>query len=190
MRNKSQDVLETALRLFEQEGFQAVGIDRIIAESGVAKMTMYKYFESKDELIAEALREHDRRVMRSLVAFVERRRTFRSRIKAVFQWHDDWFRSQDFSGSLFLNAASEFHNRDTQVRRIVRDHLRATESYVESLFADPDLGREMAPQLMLLLLGATSSAYAGDRKDASNAAWKIADAMLAGQAAQAEQEDA
>jgi len=47
MSDKRQLVLETALTLFRAHGYHAVGIDRVLAESGVAKMTMYKYFPSK-----------------------------------------------------------------------------------------------------------------------------------------------
>ncbi|MCG1039814.1 transcriptional regulator, TetR family [Burkholderia sp. b14] len=47
MREKRQILLDTAARLFAQYGFHAVGIDRIIAESGIPKMTMYQHFASK-----------------------------------------------------------------------------------------------------------------------------------------------
>ena len=51
-----QRILETAERLFYANGVRSVGIDRIIAESDVAKMTLYNHFASKDELILEVLR--------------------------------------------------------------------------------------------------------------------------------------
>src|SRR5262245_66155474 len=52
-------LLQTAGELFYEHGFQAVGIDRILAESGVAKMTLYRHFASKDELIAAYLEKAD-----------------------------------------------------------------------------------------------------------------------------------
>ncbi|MBI0421788.1 helix-turn-helix transcriptional regulator [Acinetobacter sp. ACIN00229] len=52
---KEQAIRSTAIRLFNQESFTAVGMDRIIAESGVSKMTVYKYFSSKENLIVECL---------------------------------------------------------------------------------------------------------------------------------------
>ena len=48
-------ILETATRLFFQHGIQAVGVDRIVAEARIAKMTLYNYFASKDDLIIEYL---------------------------------------------------------------------------------------------------------------------------------------
>ncbi len=44
-------ILETAGRLFYREGYRGVGVDRVIAEAGVAKATFYKHFPSKDDLI-------------------------------------------------------------------------------------------------------------------------------------------
>ncbi len=52
-------ILATATDLFYKEGVQNVGIDRIIAESGVAKMSLYNNFKSKDELIAAYLQQQD-----------------------------------------------------------------------------------------------------------------------------------
>ena len=49
-------ILQTALKLFYENGIRATGIDRIIAESGVAKMSFYRYFPSKTDLVAEYLR--------------------------------------------------------------------------------------------------------------------------------------
>ncbi len=53
--SKKEDIINTALNLFNQIGYNATGVDRIIAESNVAKMTFYKYFPSKENLIMECL---------------------------------------------------------------------------------------------------------------------------------------
>ena len=53
---KRDRLIDTALELFNRDGYRATGIDKILAESGVAKMTLYNHFGSKDELILAALR--------------------------------------------------------------------------------------------------------------------------------------
>ena len=58
---KRDQLIEAALELFQREGFHATGVDRILAEAGVAKMTLYHHFRSKDELILAALRLRDER---------------------------------------------------------------------------------------------------------------------------------
>jgi AcrR family transcriptional regulator len=58
-----QCILETADRLFYQDGLHAVGIDRIIAEAEVAKMSLYKHFPSKDDLILAVLKHREEGVL-------------------------------------------------------------------------------------------------------------------------------
>lgn len=53
--SKKEDIIITALNLFNRYNYSSVGVDRIISESGVAKMTFYKYFPSKEKLIEECL---------------------------------------------------------------------------------------------------------------------------------------
>ncbi|WP_335962253.1 TetR/AcrR family transcriptional regulator, partial [Acinetobacter haemolyticus] len=53
--SKKEDIIATALYLFNRHNYSSVGVDRIISESGVAKMTFYKYFPSKENLIEECL---------------------------------------------------------------------------------------------------------------------------------------
>lgn len=50
-----EKLLVTASKLFFEQGFHAVGVDKIVAESGITKMTMYKHFPSKDHLIVAIL---------------------------------------------------------------------------------------------------------------------------------------
>ena len=55
--NMNEKILATATMLFESRGIQASGIDTIIAEAGIAKATLYKYFPSKNLLITAYLRD-------------------------------------------------------------------------------------------------------------------------------------
>jgi len=63
--NKRDQLLSTAEDLFYRDGYHATGIDRILAESGVAKMTLYKHFKSKDELIVAVLDARHERCSRA-----------------------------------------------------------------------------------------------------------------------------
>ena len=70
---KRDHLIDTALGLFSRYGYHAMGIDRILAESGVAKMTLYNHFKSKDELILAVLRRRDERFRNWFMRTVERR---------------------------------------------------------------------------------------------------------------------
>ena len=80
---KREQLLSTAVDLFYREGYHATGIDRILAESGVAKMTLYKHFRSKDELIMAALEVRRQRTAERMLE-AEARLQPRAVILAVF----------------------------------------------------------------------------------------------------------
>lgn len=119
--SKRELLLSTAQDLFYREGYHATGIDRILAESGVAKMTLYKHFKSKDELIMAALEErHARMVERVEVA--ERVLAPREAILAIFDGLQDVLNSPDFCGCAFIHAAGEFHDRDHPIHQQAAEH--------------------------------------------------------------------
>ncbi|MDC5130794.1 TetR/AcrR family transcriptional regulator, partial [Acinetobacter baumannii] len=64
--SKKEDIINTALELFNQIGYNATGVDKIIAESNVAKMTFYKYFPSKESLIMECLNHRNINIQNSI----------------------------------------------------------------------------------------------------------------------------
>ena len=86
-------ILETAYELFSKHGTRAVGVDRIIAEAGAAKMTLYRNFASKDALIVAFLAAREERWTRGwLQAEVERRaECARGRLLAIFDVFGEWF---------------------------------------------------------------------------------------------------
>ena len=93
MASGRERVLATAYELFSKHGTRAVGVDRIIAESGVAKMTLYRNFASKDELILAFLERREELWTRAwLQADVERRAaTPGARLLAIFDTFGEWF---------------------------------------------------------------------------------------------------
>lgn len=116
-------ILETALRLFYAHGTRAVGIDRIIAESGVAKMSFYNHFPSKADLIAVFLEERHVRWMAWFRAGIEERRPKRSgNLAAVAGVLREWFETRDFHGCAFINILAETDRTSARERDIARRH--------------------------------------------------------------------
>ncbi|KVN28018.1 TetR/AcrR family transcriptional regulator [Burkholderia stagnalis] len=181
MSTKRQDVVDTATRLFAQFGYHAVGIDRIIAESGVAKMTMYKYFPSKNDLIVEVLAQREARVAESLIAFVNSKSDPIARVKAVYEWHDRWIKASGFAGCMFINAATEHSSRDAKVLQASSDQKRRFISFFEQLLT-PIVGAKQAPsdagKLMILLDGAIVAAQVYGNDDAAMEAWDVAQHII------------
>ena len=93
-------ILSTADRLFNGEGIRAVGVDKIAAEIGISKRTLYNYFPSKDELIVAYLSRHFIQVKASDRPLFEQ-------ILRYFDWLERWFASDTFRGCPFVNAIAE-----------------------------------------------------------------------------------
>ena len=168
-----QRIVDAAYELFSRNGLRAVGVDTIIAESGVAKMTLYRNFASKDELILEFLRVREERWTRDwLQAEAERRApTPEGRLLAIFDVFDEWFQLDDFEGCSFVNVLLEVTDVESPVRRATVDHLATIRTFVSGLaveagVADPD---GFSRQWHILMKGSIVSAGEGDRQAARRA---------------------
>ncbi|MEO6919883.1 MAG: TetR/AcrR family transcriptional regulator [Collimonas sp.] len=181
MKEKRQILIDTATRLFSQDGYHAVGIDRILAEAGVAKMTLYKYFPSKKELVVEVLEERMAMCASSLSLFLEKFDTPMEKLHGVFMWHDKWFREVNFTGCMFTAAAAEFHGSDNAILRTAASQKKGLTDLVKSVL-EPLVGKtiatKLARQVVMLLDGATLAAHVSGRKNAANDAWSVAQEMV------------
>lgn len=177
MSKKRQALLDTAARLFAQHGFHAMGIDRIIAESGVAKMTMYKHFASKSQLVLDVLRTHAAQQAESVAALVDKQREPLDQLRAVFVWHDRWLKSEQFTGCLFVNAAAEFYHEDSDVMQVVGQQRQQLTDFIARVLAQQTNKRNatrMARHCVLLLDGAIVATQTSGRTGAAMEAWDIA----------------
>jgi len=186
MASRRRDhLVDTALDLFCRDGFNATGIDRILAESGVAKMTLYKHFRSKDELILAALRLRDERFRNWFVRAVESRaRDPRQRLLAIFDALEEWLGGEGFTGCAFINVAAEFTRRDGPVRAIAAEHKRLVFAYIRGLAEDAGVGdagdaESLAWDLTLLAEGAIVMAHVGGRNVAAARARAAAEKLIA-----------
>ncbi|MDA2806516.1 TetR/AcrR family transcriptional regulator [Nocardiopsis suaedae] len=179
----AQRVLDTASVLFYEHGIGATGVDTVIARSGVAKMTLYKHYGSKDELVAAYLRGRDRRWRERLVAAVAARTGPEARIAAVLDTLDAWLEGEveEFRGCAFVNAAAELPDPGHPGRRVVADHKRWMRSYLGELSADLGVrdAEALAEQLFTVFEGATVAAVVDGRARAMGAARGAAEALIA-----------
>src|SRR5712691_3829398 len=102
-------ILEAAYELFSQHGIRGVGIDSIIERSGVARMTLYRHFHSKDALVLAFLQRREQRWTYEWLAADATRRgsTPQEQLLAIFDVFDEWFRRDDFEGCSFINILLE-----------------------------------------------------------------------------------
>ena len=106
-RSARDRLLDTANRLFYSEGVHVVGIDRILAESGVAKRSLYTTFGSKDALVEAYLQHRHDGTTARLTEAIARVDDPREKILAVFDVQARTFAEPGFHGCAFMNAESE-----------------------------------------------------------------------------------
>jgi AcrR family transcriptional regulator len=171
-RGARERILDVAYDLFSHEGVRAVGVDRIIAESGVAKMSFYRHFPSKDALVIEFLHLREQRWTNEwLVAEVRRRASLPSeRLLAVFDVFDEWFRSDDFEGCAFISILLEI-NEKNDVRHTSVVGLQHIRDFIGGLAAEAGAAdpERLARQWHMLMKGSIVAAQEGDRDAAVNA---------------------
>src|SRR5436190_8876701 len=94
-------ILDACYELFSHRGIRGVGVDEVIARSGVAKATLYRHFPSKDDLVLAFLQRREQRWTLDVVERESHQRgdTPEQRLLAIFDLFDEWFaHSDDFDG--------------------------------------------------------------------------------------------
>src|SRR5438876_7849883 len=171
----------TAYELFSRHGIRAVGVDTISARSGVAKMTLYRHYPSKNDLALAFLRRREELWTRSwLQQEVERRaRKPAERLLVVFDVFEKWFQRRDFEGCSFIKVLLE-HDREHPARKATEVHIETIRAFLRRLAADAGVSDAdaFARQWQMVMMGSIVAAYAGDR-DAARRAKEIGLLLLA-----------
>lgn len=157
-----QRIVETAERLFYAEGIRSVGIDRIIAEAEVAKMSLYNHFASKDDLILAVLEYREEKFDGLFEKWMAKHaKTGLNPLEAFFAALKTWFRSSGFRGCMFINACAELADADHagaqfSARHKERFHEMLKQTIVET--AGDKTAEAVSPAIALLVEGAIVSA--------------------------------
>jgi AcrR family transcriptional regulator len=174
-------IVEAAAELFYAHGLRAVSAEKIIAQVGITKVTFYRHFPTKDDLI---------------VAYLERRAHWeRDAIAQARQAADDVpgaFRiiaeaigaescSPGFRGCPFINAAAEYADPDHPARRVVDAHRRWFRQTIADLLSEINVSdpAEVADQLVMLRDGAMVSGYLSDPSTVTDALYRAGRAIIA-----------
>jgi len=150
---KRDHLLAVAQRMFGEKGFHAVSVDDILEEAGVARMTLYKNFGSKEQLIVAALRREDRIFRQWLVSSVEgRARRPEERILALFDALRERFAAEGYYGCAFIRASIEFPDPAHPVHLAARGHKEMVRSYLRGLVSEVSPGDTLNLSEILYLL--------------------------------------
>ncbi|MBD3886877.1 TetR/AcrR family transcriptional regulator [Phormidium tenue FACHB-886] len=153
-----QQILETASELFYQKGIQHVGINEVIAASGVAKRTLYRWFPSKDLLIEAVMNYRAAQWIHWFeTAVCERGNTPKERLLSTFDVLRDWYASPNFRGCPFINAVLEIADASHKAHQVSIDLREAIRQIVMQLAAEAGVKNpDFFSRQYLLLIGGAS----------------------------------
>jgi AcrR family transcriptional regulator len=178
--SKRDQLLETAWQLFYRNGYHATGIDRILAEAGVAKMTLYKHFRSKEELILAVLEKRSDQFHESFSRFIHaKKRAPERQLLAVFDWLITWVSSKEFRGCFLQKAMAEYQDLHDPIHQAALAHKTAFHMEIHQLVVEAGVAnpKALAHQLALLVEGAIVSSHASGSAmpavQAREAAWSL-----------------
>lgn len=161
MENKPRDrILQAASELFYSQGIKATGVDAIAKLADSNKMTLYKHFPSKDDLVIAFLRKRDQDFTNWFVAQVDSKGdTPKDKLLAVFEVIGEWLEIPEFRGCAFINAAAEFPIEGNPVHQVSADFYDSFRSYLSDLAKQcgAKSPESLALQLSLLIEGAIVS---------------------------------
>lgn len=170
-------LLDTAEALFYAEGIRAIGLERILAESGAGRASFYRHFASKDDLVAAVLRRRDE-AWRAW--FHERVTALGGGPLTVFDALAERFTRADFRGCAFINTMVETADPGSAAHHIADEHKKRVTDYIANLLrehgtADPE---GTAARFMLLMDGAIVTALREGSVEPAARAKDLASALV------------
>ncbi len=156
-------ILETASRLFYAKSVRAVGVDLIAEEAQVAKTSLYRYFPTKDDLVAAFLDLEDKDFWGHWDQVAQRHfKSPQAELDAHLAWIGERVARANYRGCPQINVAAEFPELDHPARRVATAHKRELRQRLRGIAERLKVRRvdELAGQLTLLVNGAFVSSQA------------------------------
>ncbi len=151
-------IIQIAHDMFYRMGFHAVGLDGILAEVGVTKTTFYNHFQSKEDLIADVLRWHDRWWRDTFRDRLRQRGgdSARGQLVAIFDVIEELVGCAEYNGCFFVNVAVQFPLPHDPAHQAAADHKRSMREIVRELaaYAGAADADALACEISLLMEGA------------------------------------
>jgi AcrR family transcriptional regulator len=157
-------ILDAALEQYYAQGIRAVSADKLIAAAHVSKVTFYRHFPTKDDLVAAYLRVRSDEERATVEAV---RADLAGDPAGVLRWYAEVIGqiacASGFRGCPFINAAAELPDGDHPGRRVIDEHREWLTAQIAELLVELDVddAKTKAGQLMMLRDGAMVSGYLG-----------------------------
>lgn len=153
---KREEIVARAYAVFYRHGLHSTGVDTVLADSGISKRTLYKYFRTKEELIEAVVNYYQQQVFEKIPPEVAARSSDpKQQILSLFDLKTEAFEMSDFGGCFVVNAKLEFKGKEAPIEAACGKFYELFEGYVESLCraAQCANAEKTAHQLMILFVG-------------------------------------
>ena len=157
LKNK---ILVVANDLFQTRGINSTGVDTIVAVAGTTKMTLYKYFNSKEALILAVLTQGHLDFQNWLSDKMNAgAKKPTEKLQKLFDFIEEWVTSPDFRGMGFIKASAEFPNEENPVHQLSSEQSKQFRQYIATLAMDAGIvdADGLALQLSLIFEGAVQA---------------------------------
>jgi AcrR family transcriptional regulator len=155
-----EKILTTATNLFQTQGINSTGVDNIVAVAGTTKMTLYKYFRTKEVLILEVLQTSQQ----AFEIWLNDKLNASSKkpadkIQQLFDYIEEWVNSPEFIGVGFIKASAEFPNEENPIHQLSSKQSREFRQFISKLAFEANIkdADGLALQLSLLFEGAVQA---------------------------------
>ncbi len=131
-----EKLFQTAARLFYEHGYRAIGVDTIAAKSGIGKMTLYRHYPSKDDLIVAYLHDSNHVFWDQFEQITKDALTPSEKLLAFFESLQAYVLSPDCYGCPFINVAAEFPDPDYAGHQVALEHKQSVMRRFQQLADD------------------------------------------------------
>lgn len=165
-------IIDAAYELFSRQGTRSVGVDAIIERSGVAKMTLYRHFRSKQDLVIAFLQRREQLWTKDWLEREVRARAAdpKGRLLVIFDLFHEWFQTPDFEGCPFINVLLEYEP-GSKIRNAAAEHLAHIRAFLMGLAIEAGMidAKAFVDVWHMLMKGAIIAASGGNRGAAAEA---------------------
>jgi len=158
MSTLKSKILVVANELFQTRGINSTGVDTIVAVAGTTKMTLYKYFTSKENLILAVL-DKGHQDFQSWLSEKLITKKPSEKLQKLFECIEEWVTSPNFRGMGFIKASAEFPNEESPIHQLSSEQSCQFRQYISSLATEANIqdADGLALQLSLLFEGAVQA---------------------------------
>jgi AcrR family transcriptional regulator len=173
-------VVQAAYELYYQKGIQNVGLKEVAEVAGVAYMSLYNNFKSKDDLIVAALEHRISRHRVWLEAIFKETKTSKATLLRILERQEDWLRVNETRGCTLINASVELANSSHPAHQLTRRYKEEVRQVFEKLAKDAKLKNPAAlsHQLMLLMDGSNVTAVVRSDPSVAKYAYQAAKILV------------